>query len=458
MRPQARCATQRATVSRYAAERRSAFSRPNGRLTLGQCWGKLDLGRRGKGRVHTRDLSASSPASSEAERFRRESTVTLLGGSAGHVLALQMAAGNRAVAGLLRRPKQRTAGNAARRVLGRNPNPQASGQTVPASPGPTGANFTAGEAALLAQARTALQPKGNAIVGVLIPEGGKPIFLQSGGGQGFSSHIEGKATTVMREQGIMRARLLIELEPCQICDRSTYPGPDVPSQGVTGTAGGKRIPLQTSKINTALPAGTKLTVVGPESTGIYEGVGPKVSPKAPVVPPVSDPHPDPGPVKTPPPKATPPATVPAPKAEPVPKATAPAKPTSPFKSGLKAGGKALGWALLFAGLDYLALQQLVKDVEAQIDTARPHMLKWAEREKARTPDKPVFLMIKVRFDDYTRYMPLMGWLPDRKMFLAGVAITAEPVDPPKVEVDDHSLDFFRPGQTIVTTYTELLIP
>jgi hypothetical protein len=229
---------------------------------------------------------------------------------------------------------------------------------------------------------------------------------------------------------------------------------------VPGTASGKQIPLQTSKINTALPAGTKLKVVGPESTGVYEGVGPKVSPKAPVVPPVSEPHPDPGPAKTTtPPKATSPTLpegVPAPQA---PKTgVTPVKPPSPLKGGLKAGAKALGWALLFAGLDYLALRALVKQVEADIDLARPHMVKWAERENAKTPDKPVYLMIKVHFEDYTRYFPFLGWLPDRKMFLASVALTVQPVDPPKVEVDDHSMDFFRPGKTIDTTYTELLIP
>jgi hypothetical protein len=390
------------------------------------------------------------------------------------IVALQRSAGNAAVCRYLSDPGASTAtqaedcahaprvrlGQAARPMLGRQTPPGAPGQTVPASPGPVGANFTPEEAALLAQARATLKPQGNAIVGVLIPEGGEPVFLQSGGGQGFSSHVEGKATTVMREQGITRAKLIVELEPCQICDRSTYPGPDVPSQGVPGTASGKQIPLQTSKINTALPAGTKLKVVGPESTGVYEGVGPKVSPKAPVVPPVSEPHPDPGPAKTTtPPKATSPTLpegVPAPQA---PKTgVTPVKPPSPLKGGLKAGAKALGWALLFAGLDYLALRALVKQVEADIDLARPHMVKWAEREKAKTPDKPVYLMIKVHFEDYTRYFPFLGWLPDRKMFLASVALTAQPVDPPKVEVDDHSMDFFRPGKTIDTTYTELLIP
>jgi hypothetical protein len=302
--------------------------------------------------------------------------------------------------------------------------------------------------------------QGSAIVGVLIPEGGEPIFLQSGGGQGFSSHIEGKATAVMRERGITRAKLLVELEPCQICDRSTYPGPNVPSEGVPGTASGKNIPLQTSKINTALPRGTKITVVGPESTGIYEGVVAPGAPRTPTVPPVSDPHPDPGPAKTTPKQTSPstPAPVPAPKAEGTPKPGAPQVKVSPLKSAMKAGLKAAGWAVLFLVLDYLAVQALIEQVEADIEKTRPHMKKWAEREKAKAPDKPAYLQIKIVFDDYQKYFPLMGWLPDRKMYLSSVAIATQALDPPKVDVEDHSLDFFRSGKTIVTTYTELLIP
>ena len=190
--------------------------------------------------------------------------------------------------------------------------PQPPSVPPPPPPVPAGSNFTAEEAALLRQARTMLQPKGSAIVGVLIPEGGEPYPLVSGGGQGFYTHIEGKATMRMREQGITRAKLIVELEPCQICDRSTYPGPDVPTGGVTGTATGKKIPLQTSKINTALPMGSRLTVVGPESTGIYEGVAAKVTPRTPAIPLVSDPHPDPQPAQS---TASAKTTGPAPPAE-----------------------------------------------------------------------------------------------------------------------------------------------
>jgi hypothetical protein len=383
------------------------------------------------------------------------------------LMVIQRNAGNHAVSRLL-------AGGSV--VLMRDDKP-ASGATAPApAPGPpvpTGGNFTPAEAALLGKARATLQPQGNAIVGVLIPEGGKPIFLQSGGGQGFSSHVEGKATTVMREQGIARARLIVELEPCQICDRSTYPGPDVPSGGVTGSASGKQIPLQTSKINTALPAGTKLTVVGPESTGIYEGVRPSVSPRAPVVPSVGDPLPHsqpaqsavapktaaPGPGPAAQGAATTPKTGSTPAVEPVPTPTrVPAvKPVSPVRAGLKAGGQALGWTLLFAGLQHLANRRMQKELEADIDRTRPHMLKWAQHEKTKKPDAPVYLVVKVRFDDYSNYMVLVGWLPDRKLSLASVGVTDRAIDPPRIEVEDHSLNILRPGKTTEITYTELLI-
>lgn len=139
-------------------------------------------------------------------------------------------------------------------------------------PGPhTGSNFTPEQARILADARAAEKPKGKAIVGVLILPNGERKVLQSGGGQGFSSHVEGKATRFMRDRGIARATLLVESEPCQICDRSTYPHGEVPREGVPSTKSGKPLPMQTPKINTALPRDVVLVVIGPLSTGIYSG-------------------------------------------------------------------------------------------------------------------------------------------------------------------------------------------
>lgn len=360
------------------------------------------------------------------------------------------------------------------------------------SPGPgpvaiPGTNFTSQDAVLLEQARTTLKPKGDAIVGVLVPEGGKPIFLQSGGGQGYNSHVEGKATAKMVELGIKKARLIVELEPCQICDRSVYPGPDVPTEGVTGSRSGKTIPLQTSKINTALPPGSKLTVVGPESTGVYVGVNARIAERPPAVPPIEA-HPDPRPrstgslpgsqaakaVQQPSQPASPTGGKSIHIAPPTPaplqagvtqdaKAPTPAIVPSPrlqgqWKAGIKAGGKALGWALIFAGLDYLVQREQAKQLEREIDLTRPHMMKWALRLKAKTPDKPVYVVFKVALHDYMKYIFLLGWMPDRQLGLASVGVFNDPVDPPTIEVADRSWDFWRPGKTTTITYSELLIP
>lgn len=148
---------------------------------------------------------------------------------------------------------------------------------------PKGSNFTPEQWKLLVKARENLKPAGNSIVGVLIAEDGRHFEVMSGGGQGFSSHIEGKATARMNELGIKNAVLLSELEPCQLCDRSDYPsdlGPEAPLQS---TATGKEISRQTPKINSALPKGAELKVVGPKSTGIYRGIGSGVT--APGAPP-----------------------------------------------------------------------------------------------------------------------------------------------------------------------------
>lgn len=138
-------------------------------------------------------------------------------------------------------------------------------------PSPSGSNFTPYQRQLLQQARATLHPKKDSIVGVLIADDGRQFPFASGGGQGFSSHIEGKATAAMVEFGIKKATLIVELEPCQLCDRSDYPAATGPEAPLKSTATGKELTRQTSKINSDLPIGYELDVVGPESTGIYRG-------------------------------------------------------------------------------------------------------------------------------------------------------------------------------------------
>ncbi len=139
------------------------------------------------------------------------------------------------------------------------------------------------EIKLLNEVRSRLIPPGErstAIVGVLIAEDGRQFEFKSGGGQGFSSHVEDKATAKMEELGIKKATLLVEKEPCQICDRSVYPADTGPETPLKSSKTGKEISRQTPKINTALPIGTELTVVDPESASIYRGV--KTSPAVPI--------------------------------------------------------------------------------------------------------------------------------------------------------------------------------
>lgn len=148
----------------------------------------------------------------------------------------------------------------------------------PETPAPTpattpdlGPNFTPEQKEILRTARTNLKPKEGGIVGVLIAKDGRKFEFQSGGGQGFSSHIEGKATAKMNELDITEGTLLVEDEPCQICDRSVYDPEKGPEEPLKSTATGKDLVRQTPKINSALPRGSKITVVGPKTTGIYWG-------------------------------------------------------------------------------------------------------------------------------------------------------------------------------------------
>jgi hypothetical protein len=183
-----------------------------------------------------------------------------------------------------------------------------------------GANFTPAQLQVLAAARQRLQPKDNGIVGVLIAEDGRQFEWESGGGQGFSSHIEGKATAKMRELGITKATLLVELEPCPLCDRSTYPGgeqgPEIP---LTSPKTGKEMSYQNPKISSALPRDSELKVIGPITTGTYRGTAtpttrpPGVPPAggsgpAPVAPPVAPTSEKPGAPSAKPPAATAPTT------------------------------------------------------------------------------------------------------------------------------------------------------
>ncbi|WP_371542565.1 DUF4157 domain-containing protein [Streptomyces sp. NBC_00554] len=237
-----------------------------------------------------------------------------------------------------------------------------------------------------------------------------------------------------------------------------------------------------------LPPAVKLVVTseGGRTTGVsarlaaagVEHLPPKPAPSAPLPPPPSTSAPTAKPTPTPStpppvevpqtPTATPttapvvepsPTTAPVVEPSPTPVVTPSMRPASPWRAGLKAGGQALAWALVFAGLSYLVHKRLAEQLERDIDMSRQGSMPWARRTKADNPSKPVYLTITVRSEEYSRYVPLLGWMPESpRLFLAGIEISDRNVDPPSVVVEDHSLDILRPGKTVTVTYSELRIP
>lgn len=242
---------------------------------------------------------------------------------------------------------------------------------------------------------------------------------------------------------------------------------------------------------TPLPSDVKLVVptVGGRSTGVTprlanQGVqhlpepppkplapAPGSQPPAPA-PPAPAPPPTPAPVVEPPlatgpaaPKPVAPAPLaPKPVTEPLaptPVTPAPATPRSglALRAGLRAGGQALIGVLVFAGLAYLVNRKLSRDLDASIATALAGARGWAERLKREDPSKPVYMRIKVEAKDYSRYVPLMGWLPESPVLhMISIELVRAPTDPPIVDVKDNRLDLLHPGITRTVTYTELMIP
>jgi len=162
-----------------------------------------------------------------------------------------------------------------------------------------------------------------------------------------------------------------------------------------------------------------------------------------------------------PPAAPSPTAAPAPVVEgkPSPVVAPPVRPTSAWKAGLKAGGKALLVTLAFAGLEYLVHRQLEKDLDESLDKARQGAMPWAQRLKREDPSKPVYMRVKIRSEDYSKYVPLLGWMPETPVLhMIGMAMVREEIDPPLVEVQDNRDNFWRPGVTTTVTYTELMVP
>ena len=133
---------------------------------------------------------------------------------------------------------------------------------------------------------------------------------------------------------------------------------------------------------------------------------------------------------------------------------------SPWKTGLKAGGKALIYALVFAGLEYWVHKELEKELEESLEMARKGSLPWARHEKQRDNSRPVYVRWTIESKEYSKYIPFLGWMPQTPVLhMTSMAMVREEiVSPPMIETVDNRLDLFHPGVTTTVTYTELMVP
>nr|BAU09330.1 hypothetical protein [Streptomyces roseoverticillatus] len=173
----------------------------------------------------------------------------------------------------------------------------------------------------------------------------------------------------------------------------------------------------------------------------------------------------PGPAATavPAPGAAPP--VPAPGAKtPAPVPGAPVvRPPLNWKEGLKAGGKAVAFALAFAALDIYFNMKLQEQLEKDIEQAKKGAMPWAQRLKAKDPGKPVYITIKITAIQYQQYVPFAGVGPhETRLDFSGFELGERNVQPPVVDVKDVEWDLLHPvrpfGRTTKVTYSEPLIP
>jgi hypothetical protein len=97
-----------------------------------------------------------------------------------------------------------------------------------------------------------------------IPRGRGEAFTSGGRSQAnIETHIEGKAAAIMHQNGIKNGTLLSPERPCGVCDSSHY---DIGADGEAHPTASKP---KSPTVSTALPPGTRLTVVHPESADTF---------------------------------------------------------------------------------------------------------------------------------------------------------------------------------------------
>jgi hypothetical protein len=131
-----------------------------------------------------------------------------------------------------------------------------------------------------------------------------------------------------------------------------------------------------------------------------------------------------------------------------------------LKAGVKAGVKTGLYMLAFMGLEYLARRIQEREVQENIDRCRIGQHKAAERLKAEHPDEPIYFTVRVADEEWSNYIPLLGWMPEapRVHLLSCGSPTTEVIDPPIVEEEDYRLRIWHPGMRTTVTYSELMIP
>jgi hypothetical protein len=130
---------------------------------------------------------------------------------------------------------------------------------------------------------------------------------------------------------------------------------------------------------------------------------------------------------------------------------------SPLKAGLKAGAWAAGSVLIFMGLQYLVHKKLEEELDKNLEMARKAQRGYAQRVmKKEHPDKPIYLILEVRSEDYSRFIPLVGWMPEPPTLgIWRADLSLDPLPEPILKVKDERLNPLHPGMSTSYTWSEL---